>query len=193
LRLTFLVERRSENVDVGQVPELLVEVEAVADEELVRDGEADVADGQIVDEAAVGPVEQRRHGQRPRRPQRERPAEVPQREPCIDDVLDDQDVAAGELDVQVLQEANAGVTARAAVAAVAGELDEVEVVEDRQRPREVRDEDEARFQRADEERLRLGIVARDLGAELDDARPNLRRREVNLAKPVARVARYDAR
>jgi hypothetical protein len=37
------------------------------------------------------------------------------------------------------------VTARAAVAAVAGELDEVEMVEDRQRPREVRDEDEARL------------------------------------------------
>jgi hypothetical protein len=40
-------------VQVRQVAVALVEVEAVADEELVGDGEADVADGQLVDEAAV--------------------------------------------------------------------------------------------------------------------------------------------
>ena len=45
---------------VGQVPVALPELEAVADEELVGDGEADVAHRQVVDEAAVGPVEQRR-------------------------------------------------------------------------------------------------------------------------------------
>ena len=45
---------------VGQVPVALPELEAVPDEELVRDREADVANGQVVDEAAVGPVEQRR-------------------------------------------------------------------------------------------------------------------------------------
>ena len=44
-------------VQVGQVAVALVEVEAVADEELVGDGEADVADRQVVDEAAVRAVE----------------------------------------------------------------------------------------------------------------------------------------
>ena len=45
---------------VGQVPVALPELEAVADEELVGDGEPHVAHRQVVDEAAVGPVEQRR-------------------------------------------------------------------------------------------------------------------------------------
>jgi hypothetical protein len=81
--------------------------------------------------------------------------------------------------------------ARAAVAAVAGELDEVEVVQDRQRPREIRDEDEARLERTDEERLGVRVVARDVRAELADTRPNLRCGEVDLAELVTR--RYEAR
>jgi hypothetical protein len=58
-------------------------------------------------------------------------------------------------------------------AAVAGELDEVERVEDRDRPRKVRDEDEARLQRPDEDRFAAVVVARDLGAELANARRQL--------------------
>ncbi len=49
----------ADEAQVGQVAVALVELEAVADEELVRDREADVADGQVVDQPAVGPVEQR--------------------------------------------------------------------------------------------------------------------------------------
>ena len=45
-------------MQVGQAAVALVEVEAVADEELVGHGEADVADRQVVDEAAVRAVEQ---------------------------------------------------------------------------------------------------------------------------------------
>jgi hypothetical protein len=52
---------------------------------------------------------------------------------------------------------------------VAGELDEVEPVQDREGARQVGDEDEARFQRADEEGLAALVVGRDLGAELGDA------------------------
>ena len=50
-------------MEVRQIPKLLVEVEAVADEELVGDREAHVADRQIVDEPSVGPVEQGRRRQ----------------------------------------------------------------------------------------------------------------------------------
>ena len=60
-----------EDVQVGQVPVPLVDVEAVADEELVRDGEADVAHRQVLDEAPVGPVEQRHGRERARRAQPE--------------------------------------------------------------------------------------------------------------------------
>ena len=53
-------------MEVRQVPVALVEVEAVADEELVRYGEADVAHGQVVDEPPVRPVEQRHDRERAR-------------------------------------------------------------------------------------------------------------------------------
>ena len=68
------------------------QVEAVADEELVRDGEADVAQREVVDEAAVGAVEQR-HGRALRGLRARASAEVVQRQAGVDDVLDDEDVA----------------------------------------------------------------------------------------------------
>jgi len=76
------------------------------------------------------------------------------------------------------------------VGAVARELDEVEGVEDRDRSGEVGEEDDARLQRRDEEGLAARVVARDLGAELADARAELLPREVDLADDV-RVG-YDA-
>src|SRR5579885_1114177 len=57
----------SHEPQVGQVPVPLAELEPVADEELVRDRESDVPDGEIVDEPAVRPVEERSDVER-RRP-----------------------------------------------------------------------------------------------------------------------------
>jgi hypothetical protein len=74
-------------------------------------------------------------------------------------------------------------------AAVAGELDELEVVQDRQRAREVGEEDEARLQGADEDRLAPVVVARDLRPELADTGRDLGSREVDLADPVVRGSR----
>jgi hypothetical protein len=50
-------------VEIGEIAKLLVEVEAVADEELVGHCEAHVTHRQIVDESPVGPVEQGRRRQ----------------------------------------------------------------------------------------------------------------------------------
>jgi len=50
-------------VEVRQIPPSPVEVEAVAGEEFVGDGEADVADREVVDETAVRPVEEGGAGQ----------------------------------------------------------------------------------------------------------------------------------
>jgi len=58
-------------------------------------------------------------------------------------------------------------------AAIAGELDEVERVRNRDRPREVGEENQARLEQPDEQRLAPLVVARDLGAELADARGQL--------------------
>jgi hypothetical protein len=169
-------------VEVGQVPEPLVQIEAVADEELVGDGEADVADGDILHEPPVRPVEQRHGCKRGRRAEGERLAEVVQRQAGVDDVLDDDDVPAGDLGVQILEEADARMAALVRAGRVARELEEVEPVRDAQRAREVRDEDEARFQRRDEERLAAVVVAAQFAPELADARLQLLTREVDLAE-----------
>jgi hypothetical protein len=45
-------------MEVWEVSIALFQVEAVADEELVWDREADVADGEVIDQAAVWAVEE---------------------------------------------------------------------------------------------------------------------------------------
>ena len=94
------------------------------------------------------------------------------------------DVAALDLRVEVLQEADALV-----VLAVARELDEVERVVDRDRAREVADERDARLQRADEQRLAARVVAGDLGADLAHAGADLVGVEEDLADAVVVVSR----
>ena len=165
--------------EVGQASIALVEVEAVADEELVGHREADVADGQVADEPAVGAVEQGDGVEARRAAQRERLAQVVQRQAGVDDVLDEQDVPAGDPEVEVLQEPDPRLAARL-VRAVRGELDEVDGVGDRDRPRQVGEEDEARLQRGDENRVTAVVVDGDLRAELEDARPDVLRGEVEL-------------
>jgi hypothetical protein len=64
-------------------------------------------------------------------------------------------------------------------------------VQDRHRARQIGEEDEARFQRADEDRLEAAVVAGDFGAELADTRTEVLRREVDVADP--RIEIYDAR
>jgi hypothetical protein len=95
-----------------------------------------------------------------------------------------------DLAVEVLQEPDPRVPAGVGVRSVAGELDEVDAVEDSERAREVGQEDDARLQRRDEERLAAGVVAFDLAAELADACRQLLTCQVDLADARARL--YDA-
>jgi hypothetical protein len=76
-------------------------------------------------------------------------------------------------------------------AVVAGELDEVDPVADRDGAREVGQEDEARLQQRDEQQVAAGVVAGDVRAELTDARLQLLGREKDLA--YTRIGDYDAR
>ena len=57
------------------------------------------------------------------------------------------------------------------------------MVVDPDRAREVGQEDEAGFQRGNEERLRVSVVRRDLGAELGDPRRQLLGGQVDVADP----------
>jgi hypothetical protein len=174
-------------VEVGQVAVPLVQVEAVADEELVGDGEANVPHRQVLDEPAIRPVEQGGGRERGGRAERERLAQVVERQARVDDVLDDDDVAPGDLAVEVLEQPDAGVAALVCSRGVARELEEVEAVRNPQRAREVGDEDEARLQRRDQQRLAPVVVARQLAAELADARVQLLSREVDVAEAGAAV------
>ena len=65
--------------------------------------------------------------------------------------------------------------------AVAGELDEVDLVRDRDRPGEVCEEDEARLQQRDEQEVAVGVVLGDLRTELAHARAQFLRAEEDLA------------
>jgi hypothetical protein len=85
-------------------------------------------------------------------------------------------VAPHDRDVEILDHAGG----RAATARIGRELEEVELVRDRERPREVGEEDGARLQRRDEERIPARVGDRDLGAELRDAGGDLLPREVDL-------------
>jgi len=156
-----------------------VQVEAVADEELVRDDEADVPDREIVDEAAIGAVEQRRDRKRGGPAEREQLAEVVERQASVDHVLDDQHVPAFDRGVQVFQQSHPLVSAGDG-APVAGELDEIELVKQRDRAREVGDEEEGTLERRDEQEIEAGVVGGDVSTELGNARLDLLGREVGL-------------
>src|SRR5919198_1948501 len=83
----------AENRDKGQVSVALPEIEPVADHEAIRDLEADVADGDV-DLAALGLREERADLEARRLARLEVPHQVGEGEPRVDDVLDDEDVAA---------------------------------------------------------------------------------------------------
>src|SRR6266550_2054249 len=168
------------HAQLRQVAVAFVQIEAVADEVLVRDNEAEVPDREIVDEPPVGTVEQRRDREGGRPTQREQLAQVVQRQAGVDHVLDDEHVAALDRPVQVLQQPHPLVPPRDG-AVIAGELDEIEFVERRDRSREVGEEEQGAFERRDEQEVEAGVVGGDLGAHLADARLDLLGGEVGLA------------
>src|SRR6476620_6659953 len=91
----------AEHTDVGQVPVALREVQPVADHEAVRNLEADPAHGHI--DLAAGRLGQERADlQRGRLARLQVANQVRERQARVDDVLDDEDVAALDVDGQVL-------------------------------------------------------------------------------------------
>jgi hypothetical protein len=76
------------------------------------------------------------------------------------------------------------VTARLRSGPIARELDEVEPVVDADRARQVSEEDDARLERPDEERLTVGVVAGELLPEAGDAGAQLLGRQVDLGDSV---------
>jgi hypothetical protein len=100
-------------------------------------------------------------------------------------------VPPADVRVEVLEQPDARVPARVG-ARVAGQLDEVEAVQQRQSAGQVGEEDEAGLQRADEQRLATLVVGRDLVPELRDPRTDLARGQVDVAD-AGLGGDYDAR
>src|SRR5204863_7937763 len=159
----------------------LIEVEPIADEELVRNGKPGVADREIVDQTPVRPVEERADREVGRLAKRERAQVEVEREAGVDDVLDHEHVASGEMEVEVLDDPDA--RAAAERPAVAGEIEEVHRVRDLDRPREIRDEDEPALEHADEEEIASLVVLGDLAAKLPDSLRDLLAGQVDIADP----------
>jgi hypothetical protein len=175
---------------VREAPEPSLQVEPVADEEVVGHGEADVAERDVVDEPPIGPVQQRAGHDLTRPTQGERLDQVVERQPGVDDVLDDEDVTPRDREVEILDQANLGLAAEGAV--IPSEDDEVERVGDLDRPREVGQEDERAFEDRDEDGLAVGVIGRDLRSQLLDPCPDLLTGEIDPSDP--RVGRlYEAR
>jgi hypothetical protein len=182
-----VVRLSSKEPQVREIPPAAVQVEPVADEELVRHREADVADRKVLDQAPVRAVEECHGGQGARLTQRERLDEEVERHPGVDDVLDEEDVPLLDTQRQVFQEPHP--SAAAAVALVAGQGEEIEVVRDGQCAGEIRDEDGGRLQRGDEDRLAAGVVGRDGVSKLGDPSPDVVGREIDLADACVQFGR----
>ena len=97
------VDLRLEDANDAQVPVELAVVEAVADDELVRDREADVVDRDL-DEPPGRLVEQRADAQRARVLAAQVADQVVEGEAGVDDVLDDEDVASVDARREVLED-----------------------------------------------------------------------------------------
>src|SRR6266550_4228681 len=119
---------------VGQIPVSLAEVQAVADHELVGNLEAGVTDVDV-DLAPLGLREQGADLERRGVARFEVAGQVREREARVDDVFDDQHIAAFDADVEVLEDPDdtGGVGGRA----VARDRHEVDLAGNRQVTHEV--------------------------------------------------------
>ena len=146
-----------EGVNRVEVAVALVDVEAVAHDEVRRDREADVLERLF--DALLALFEQQRADLEALGAARaEVLAQVVEREPGVDDVLDDQHVAAEQVDVEVLHDAHDA--AGLGRGAVGRDRHEVDLDGEFDRAHEVGHEVDGALQDADEQRRVLGVVAR---------------------------------
>ena len=157
--------RRTRQIE-GQVAVALADVEPVADDEVRRDPEARRTQVEL-DLLQAFLHEQRAHLERRRARAAQVLAQVREREAGVDDVLDDQHVAVGEVEVEVLHDADDA--ARARGRPVGRHRHEVELDGQVDRAGEVAHEHERALEDADEQRRTAGVVGGDLLAELGDA------------------------
>src|SRR5439155_19031457 len=157
---------RVEYADVGQIPVPLVEIQAVADDEPIRDFEPHVADGNI-DFPALRLGHEGADLQGCGLPGLKISDQVGKGQSGVDDVLDHEDVAALDVDVQVLEDPDdTGAVGRGAVA---GDGHEVDLAGNGQLAHQIRHEEDGSLEDAYQQRLAARVVARNLLPEFGDA------------------------
>ncbi len=152
-------------MDLRDVPVPLVDVEAVPDDERRRDPKPDIAQIQV-DLLQALFEEERAHPEGAGGPGGEVLAQVLQGQPGIHDVLDDQDVTAGQVQVEVLLDPHD--TAGSGRGPVRGDRHEVELDREVDGAGEVAHEHAGALEDPDEQRGPVGVVGRDLLAERGD-------------------------
>src|SRR4051812_48480921 len=162
----FRDEIRVEHAHVRQVSVALGEIEAVADHEPIRDLEAHVADGHV-DLPALRFCQKRADLEARGLARLQIAHQIGQSQTRVDDVLDDEDVPALDIDVQVLENPDNSRGIRRV--AVARDGHEVDLAWDRQLPHEIGHEENGALEDAHEEQVAARIVGGDLLAELGHA------------------------
>src|SRR5262245_28123291 len=135
-----------QDADVRKVPVALREVEPVTDDEPIWDLEADVTDGNV-DLPPRRLRQERADLERGGTPRPEVAHQVRERKPGVDDVLDDEDVAVLERDVEVLE--NADDARRVTRRSVAGDGHEVDLARNSQLAHQVGHEEDRALEDAD--------------------------------------------
>lgn len=154
-----------EATEVWQVAIFFGVVEAVADDELVGDGEASEAGADIAD-AAIGFVEQASELDAGGAALGEVVGDGPEGAAGVDDVLDYEDMAAGEIGVDIFAEVE---FASGAALAVAGDGDEFHFHREVEAANEVGVEHDRALEDSDHERVFIGVCCGDLSGEGVDA------------------------
>src|SRR5579872_5664094 len=135
--------------DVGQVAVPLGHVQPVAHHEVRGNAEADVTEVELRPQAALF-HEQGAHLEARGMTRQQAAAEIRQREPAVHDVLDDEHVAVGQIDVEVLDDAHHA--ARGGRRSVGRHGHDVDLDGQANGTRQVAHEDERALQHADEQR-----------------------------------------
>src|SRR5205807_269746 len=135
-------------------------------------------DGQALEDAPARSIQQGADLEARRCPGLQEPQEIPGGQARIDDVLDQQDVAAGDLDIEILDQPHGA--ALGGGAAVAGDGHEVHGDRDRDRAAEVGDEVDGSLQHRDQQGKTAGVVPGDVPREPGDPGGDLLLREEDL-------------
>jgi hypothetical protein len=160
---------RWKDTDVRKITEPLGVVHAIADDKMIRDAEAHVL---CLDrfETPIGLVEKRGHAQRARTVLHEHAFKKREREPGVEYVFDQDDVASLDRMIEILDELDGSAGTRAL--AVTGDSNEIKRTLNTDGASEIGEKDSSAFEYAYQQYRLASEIPIDLRAEFDNAGGN---------------------